>query len=322
MNNTKNQDPDPTPLDQAARAAWLYYIGGRTQDQIAREMGISRQRAQRLVSKAMAEGLVHVRLEHRVSRCMELEAALIRRFGLRLCRVALGLGQGADPVRAIAPVAAAELERMFSEVEPTVFAVGTGRTLRAAIEELRSLDCPHHKIVSLNGNIAPDGSASYFDVIMRIADKVRAPHYPMPLPVIAATPEERETFHSFAPVARTRKLAQTADVTFVGIGEMENDPPLLKDGFVTPNELAEMQQAGAMGEIAGWAYDESGTYLTVGANTRVAGVRLDPAPDRLSVGIAAGNHKVVAMRAAINGNLINGLITDEPSAEALLNTPD
>ena len=38
---------DDTPQDDlAARAGWLYYVGGMRQDQIAEELGISRQRAQ------------------------------------------------------------------------------------------------------------------------------------------------------------------------------------------------------------------------------------------------------------------------------------
>lgn len=56
-----SDDGEPTVLDEAARAGWLYYVGRMTQDQIAREMGVSRQRAQRLVSRAVAEGLIHVR---------------------------------------------------------------------------------------------------------------------------------------------------------------------------------------------------------------------------------------------------------------------
>ena len=95
-------DNDATPQDEAARAGWLYYVGQMTQDQIAREMGISRQRAQRLVSRAVADRLIHVRLEHPVSACLELEQALRRRFSLTCCRVAPSLGAGADPVRAIA----------------------------------------------------------------------------------------------------------------------------------------------------------------------------------------------------------------------------
>ena len=61
-----NDPTEPSLHDEAARAGWLYYVGGLTQDQIASELGVSRQRAQRLVSRAMAEGLIHVRLNHRI----------------------------------------------------------------------------------------------------------------------------------------------------------------------------------------------------------------------------------------------------------------
>jgi DNA-binding transcriptional regulator LsrR (DeoR family) len=38
-----SQNDIPTsPQDDAARAGWLYYVGGMTQDQIAAELGVSR----------------------------------------------------------------------------------------------------------------------------------------------------------------------------------------------------------------------------------------------------------------------------------------
>ena len=61
--------PGDRRLDDAARAGWLYYVARRTQDEIAREMGVSRQKAQRLVSHAASAGLVKVRLEHPIARC-------------------------------------------------------------------------------------------------------------------------------------------------------------------------------------------------------------------------------------------------------------
>ncbi|MEO1298709.1 MAG: sugar-binding transcriptional regulator, partial [Cyanobacteria bacterium J06636_16] len=39
-------------LDLAARAAWLYYIAGDTQEAIATKLEVSRQAAQRLVALA------------------------------------------------------------------------------------------------------------------------------------------------------------------------------------------------------------------------------------------------------------------------------
>jgi DNA-binding transcriptional regulator LsrR (DeoR family) len=158
----RSTETDATPLDDAARAGWLYYVGGMTRDQIAQELGVSRQRAQRLVSRAMAERLIHVRLEHRVSACLDLEARLTRKYGLRLCRVTLALADGIDPILSLAPTAAAEMERVLASAEPQVIALSTGRTLRASVEALTQMVAEQHKIVILIGNIAPDGSASYY----------------------------------------------------------------------------------------------------------------------------------------------------------------
>ncbi len=315
---TDKSDLDTNPLDDAARAGWLYYVGGMTQDQIARELGVSRQRAQRLVSRAMAERLIHVRLEHRISGLLDLEAAMTRRFGLRLCRVAPSLGEGIDPLPSIAPTAAAEMERFLRTSDPLVIALGTGRTLRAMVEELTSMECEQHRIVSLNGNISPDGSASYYDVIMRIADRVRAPHYPMPMPVIAQTTEERELFHALKPIQSVLHLAGQADVTFVGVGQMSDDAPLLKDGFINEAELHEMQALGVAGEIAGWVYDSDGRYLETSINRRVAGVRVAADVGRATIAIAGGPAKISALVAGLRGRLFNGLITDELTARYLL----
>ncbi|MCK0195838.1 sugar-binding transcriptional regulator [Ancylobacter sp. 6x-1] len=305
--------------DQAARAAWLYYVGGLTQDQIATEMGVSRQRAQRLVSRAVALGLIHVRLNHHLASSQELEAALRERFGLVRCRVVPGLGADRDPVRAIAPAAAAEMERVLREPKPLVIALGTGRAMRGMVEALSAVEAPQHRLVSLIGNIAPDGSASYFDVIMRLAEKVHAPHYPMPVPVISDTAEENATFQSLGPVRKVRELARTADVTFVGVGQMSDDAPLLKDGFLKPAELHEVQEAGAVGEVAGRIFDGEGRYLELTINRRLGGMHAPPtSPDKPVIGIAAGTSKVVAMGAALRARIINGLVTDEPTARAIL----
>ena len=314
-------DPEPSQSDDAARAGWLYYVAGMTQDQIARELGVSRQRAQRLVSRAMSEGLIHVRIEHPIAACLELEQALSDRFGLIRARVAPGLGPGADAVRAIAPAAAQELERFLAMPDPLVIALGTGRALRGMVDAMTTMDAPQHSLVSMIGNIAPDGSASFFDVIMRIADKVRAPHYPMPMPVISATLEEFAAFTALAPIARVRDLAARADVIFVGVGQMGDDAPLLADGFITRAELSALQARGAVGEVAGWVYDASGAYLETPGSTRNGGVMVLPRVARPAIGVAAGPSKVAAIRAALAAGILNGIVTDESTARALLAQP-
>lgn len=311
-------EPDITTLDEAARAGWLYYVGGLTQDQIAAALGVSRQRAQRLVAKAMAEGLVHVRLDHPIAQCLSLEKRLVARFGLAHVRVAPSLGPGGDPARATAGPAAALLERFLADPAPRVLAFGTGRALSSMVAALAPQVTERHRIVSLIGNIAPDGSASFYDVIQRLADKLHAPHFPMSVPLVSDTPQERALFHALGPVQAVVRLAQSADVTFVGVGQMGDDAPLYKDGFLTRLQLAEMQARGAAGEIVGRVYDNAGRYIETPLTGCIGGVQIEPGRAAPVIGVAAGASKVAAIRAALTGRLLNGLVTDEPTAEALL----
>src|SRR5271167_4063502 len=104
----KNGDNETTRLDDAARAGWLYYVAGNTQDEIARKLGVSRQTAQRLVSLAMSERLIKVRLDHPIARCMELSAALRQRYDLFYCEVAPTDPTSTSAALGIAQLAAAE----------------------------------------------------------------------------------------------------------------------------------------------------------------------------------------------------------------------
>ena len=84
---TRKSDADSDRLDDAARAGWLYYIAGNTQDEIAKKLGVSRQTAQRLVSLAVSEKLIKVRLDHPIGRCIELSGRLKEVYGLNMCEV-------------------------------------------------------------------------------------------------------------------------------------------------------------------------------------------------------------------------------------------
>jgi DNA-binding transcriptional regulator LsrR (DeoR family) len=307
-------------LDEAARAGWLYYVAGNTQDQIATKLGVSRQSAQRLVSLAVAEGLVKVRIDHPIAMCMTLARDLKDRFGLSFTEVVPSDPGSQSTTLGIAQSVAAEIERWLSRPEPTVLAMGTGRTLKAAVEQLPSIDCPQHKVVSLTGNIAPDGSAAYYNVVFTMADTVKSRSFPMPLPVIASSKAEREMLHAQAMIRPTLELAARADVTFVGIGELGPSAPLFIDGFISSDELAALRKAGAVGEIVGWSFDADGALIQGITNDRVASA---PIPERNRsqvIAAAMGSAKLPAIAAALKGQLINGLITDETTAQALLQT--
>ncbi|PWK71540.1 sugar-binding transcriptional regulator [Aminobacter sp. AP02] len=313
-----NSRTENARLDEAARAGWLYYVAGNTQDQIATKLGVSRQSAQRLVSLAMSEGLIKVRVDHPIANCLDLAARLRSRFALDLVEVTPSDPDSSSTTIGIAQAAAAEIEKWLRSAEPIVMAIGTGRTLKAAIEQLPPMECPHHKVVSLTGNISPDGSAAFYNVIFNMADTIKARSFPMPLPAIASSPEERKMLHSQPLIQPTLALAAQADVTFVGVGDMGPKAPLYEDGFITEAELKALQKAGAVGEIVGWAFDRDGRLIDGITNDRVASAPLPSRERSLVVALAMGERKLPGILAAITRRLVNGLITDESTAAALL----
>lgn len=314
----KLENGNSTRLDDAARAGWLYYIGGNTQEEIAAKLGISRQSAQRLVSLAVSEGLVKVRLDHPIARCMDLAAQLRTRFALDLAEVVPSDPGSTSTTIGVAQAAAAEMEKRLRSPQPLVMAVGTGRTLKATVEQLPPMECQQHRVVSLTGNIAPDGSASYYNVIFGMADAVKARLFPMPLPVIASSPEERELLHQQPMIRSTLQLVGEADVTFVGIGDLGPNAPLHEDGFLSRAELKALQKAGGVGEIVGWVFDREGRLVEGVTNERVASAPIPSRERSLVVAAAMGAQKLAGIRAAVSRRLVNGLITDEATAKALL----
>lgn len=305
-------------LDDAARAGWLYYVAGNTQDEIARKLGVSRQSAQRLVSLAVSERLIKVRLDHPIGRCMDLAEALRTKFGLQMCEVVPTDPEAPNLLSGVAAAAAVELERVLKSKEPRIIALGTGRALKAVVEQLPKMEAPQHRIVSLLGNMMTDGSATPYNAVIGMAERVGARHYPFPLPVLARDSDELKVMHAQEAVRHTLELSARADFTLVGIGQLNDTAPIFLDGFVSAPELRALRAAGATGEITSWVYDGDGKVIEGGHNSRVASAPLHPGNPRPVVGVAVGETKVPAIAAAIRGALINGLITSESTAEGLL----
>ena len=314
----KTRAEDLSRLDEAARAGWLYYVAGNTQEEIAAKLGISRQSAQRLVSLSISAGLVKVRIDHPISACLELSVALQARFGLTFCEVVPSDPASASTTLGIAEACAGEMERRLLQAEPLIMALGTGRTLKAAVERLPSMACPQHRIVSLTGNIALDGSASIYNVIFTMADAVQARHYPMPLPVIVSSLEERALLHEQKVVQSTLALVAETDVAFVGIGELGPKAPLVADGFITAGDRDILNGVHGIGEIVGWVFDREGSIIDCAFNDRVASAPLPDTRRSEVVAVAMGQAKAPGIRAAMTGRLVNGLITDEATARGLL----
>lgn len=305
-------------LDQAAHAAWLYYIAGNTQEEIATKLNVSRQAAQRLVALAVSEKLIKFRLDHPLSHCISLAESLRDQFGLAVCEVVPSSANSTSPYSGLGVCAATYLENYLVAKAPSILAFSSGRTLRAAVDQIPAMNQPHHKVVSTVGNMSHYGLAGRYEVVMHLSEQIGSQAYPLPVPAVATSTEERDLLQTQQAFMAVKSLAKQAKVTFVGISHIAWNSPLHEDGFINDEELTELIDLGAIGEIAGWAFDTQGNLLEKGTNTRVASLPLEQPAQKSTIGVAGGIGKAEAIRAALRGQLVTGLITDEAAAEAIL----
>ncbi|MEO6299621.1 MAG: sugar-binding domain-containing protein, partial [Paracoccaceae bacterium] len=85
-------------------------------------------------------------------------------------------------------------------------------------------------------------------------------------------------------------------------------------------EINKIRADGGVGELLGHFFDANGRILLTALTARTLTVSFAPEIDRI-VAVAGGADKVAAIRAVLKSGRLKGLITDERTAQALLEEP-
>jgi deoxyribonucleoside regulator len=320
----------PGELRQLVQCLELYYRQGRSQKDIAQELGVSAATVSRLLKRAMDEGFVRVELD--LPRTPELESALVATFGLRDA-VVIAAG-GRSDVRETLGVAAAAY---FEKVAASGMRVGVscGLTLYHTVRALRERRFRDLAVYPLSGestlklvDISPN------TLVGMMAAKYR-PHvtaYALPvqhLVSLRAIERERRRLLRDAEVRAIYDAAQAVAIALVGIGQIAERTP----GFCSLAEsygvsVRRLRELGVVGEVNYQPFDADGRLVDrpeLHALTRrvlaVTGERLQDLSrrgDRHVIAVAGGKGKVEAIRGALRGRFVNVLVTDEDVASALL----
>lgn len=302
----------------AARAAWLYFVGGLTQSQIAERLQVQSSKAHRLIARANRDGMIRVFVEGPVAACVALEESLAARFRLGLCQVTPDVSADPLPLKELGLAGAAYLRGVLDREEHSVIGIGHGRTLAACLDLMPHTPAHDTRFVSLLGGLTRRFAANPFDVIHRIAERTGAEAYVMPVPFYANTPEDRAVLLSQKGLSDVLQLAREATLYLVGIGTPEHDASLVTSGMVEAREIEAVRRAGACGEVLGYFLDAKGRPVDTELTARTLSIPFAELKARHTVAVAGGRDKVRAIRSVLESGCLYGLITDEATARALL----
>lgn len=307
---------EASEASSSIRAAWLYYVHGLTQAQVAQHLGMSRVKVHRLIARAHQQNWVKVFVEGSTAEGIALEQQLKHDFALDYCCVAPAAVDGAAAAdarfRSVGAAGALYLHQYLEQHPRASVGVGHGRTLAAVADALPKLLRPRAQFVSILGSLTRHSTANPFDVIYRFAERTGGAGYFVPAPFFVDSVDDAEIFRSQRMVQTVLELARTTNLVLVGIGNLRNAPAIYEP------ERKALAALGIVGELLGQFLDRDGQVVDCDMAQRSISLRLEALRGRSVVAIAEGLDKVVAIRATLRSGLVTGLITDELTARAVL----
>ncbi|WP_205944433.1 sugar-binding transcriptional regulator [Pelagibius litoralis] len=306
--------------EMAARAAWLHFVGGLTQSEVAKRLNVPNTRAHRYIARAQSEGLVRVFVDIESADCVALETQLMAAYGLSVCRVAMEAPEsGPLPLRALSAIGGDYLMQTVAAGAHEVIGVGHGRTIAASVDAMGRTPGENIRFVSMLGGLTRSYAANPYDVIHNLARKTKAEAYLMPAPLFANSAEDKQVMMGQSGLAATMDLIAKASLVVVGIGDMDSSGGgASADALDGPDAIAELSRLGAAAEILGQFLTAEGTILATPYDRRVMAPALESLRGREVVAIAGGESKVDAIRAALRSEMLTGLIIDEATARRLV----
>ena len=294
------------------KTAWYYYIENLTQQRVSELLGISRMRVMRLLEKARSTGVIQFTIRKDSAKRMEAEKLLATKFSLKdVCIVPDPSERSKDAANANVSRAAAMY--IHNRLEANRFInIGYGDTTSRVLNSLATFAEEPISCISLTGgvnNYLPNMQSQVFNARL----------YLIPAPLIVSSREMVKAIQEEGSVQEIRRMLKPSAFTVIGIGGMTGDATVFNSGVLNHNEMLYLRRQGAVGDVLSHFIDAAGNLVETEIEEKLISTPL-PTLKGLDnvIGVAAGLDKVEAIHAALLGEYVDILITDEATAQALL----
>ena len=294
----------------ALKIAHWYYIENMTQQEIAKKMGYSRQRVNRIVRSLIEDGIVSIVINDIDSENVLLEHKLENAFSLERVVIADTDESGHFSLDELTRKAAHFLDDYIQDGK--VVGVSWGNTLGETARHMRNTHKKNCLIVQLVGGLSAATQPIHPDEILRtFAQKLDCSYSVLYAPAILDSEAARQVLSQQEMYKETFGRMESCDIAVVGIGQMDDAATLIKQGYLESSCLETMIRQGYIGDVCFNHYKADGSLGNSSLNNRVMGVDMATLQKIPSVvAIAGGESKSLAVMGALRSGCINALVTD------------
>ncbi len=300
-----------------AAVARRYFVEEVSKSRIADEMGVSRFKVARLLDQARRDGVVTIEVRTPTHVDLPLSERVARLFSLRQVVAVRPADPGpAGLRRALGAACGSLLAHRLTEDD--VLGVSWGRTLQALADESPAL--PPADVVQLVGSIpGVDLDVGPLELVRRLGHRTGGRVHPLHVPAVLPEPGLAAALRATDPVRATLAAHERLTHAVVGVGAWAPTGSSLRP-LLPPDVVRACEEAGAVAETCSTVLDAEGQVV---AGSLVPDHCVAVTTDRLRavrdvVAVAAGAEKVEAVRAVVRAGLVHHLVTDVPTARALL----
>jgi len=302
------------------RIAYMFYEKGLTKREISKRLHISRPTVLKLLKEAKDEGIVRIEIIDKNKNIdFDLEEKVKDKYGLKDIKIIkndLNLSNEKLKMK-IGNEAAFYCERYIKSHNK--IGISWGATLKYMINNLKENKSINIEVVSLLGGFNNMGEEVSATILCgKLLSRYKGKEYILFSPAILENNKYTELFLLNNEIKYVFEKMKYLDIALVGIGPYNSKSALIKNNIFSNKEIQELNNRGAVGNICCHFYDKDGKETRL-ENRKVVGINLEDLKKiKRVIGIAGGFEKIGAIKGALNGNLINELITDDITAKELL----
>lgn len=300
----------------------LYYIEGRNQAAIAKQLNLSTAKVNRLIRHARDQGLVEINIRTPFQNLFELENQLVDASGIPEAIVISTLSEDTETVMQTVGRTAAEF--LINQLrDGDTICIGGGKALYSIVQSIETRRKFDVRVVPATGGVQGRHYTDVNYLAARLADRLGGKAYQLHAPLFADTTKERNTLLKMRQTKEILDMARNAQIALHGIGAVvASSSSYFEMRYNSPSEVVRkkiIDKEKARGDIFANLYNLDGEICAPSYNDKVVGLTLEELHKiPLNIGVAATEDKVLPVFGALKGNLLKTLITDEITANGVL----
>jgi DNA-binding transcriptional regulator LsrR (DeoR family) len=305
------------------RVARLYHEEGLTQTEVARRLGLTQVAVSRMLKKAQESGIVRTTVVTPPGAFTDLEDLLEQKFSLQQAIVGDAVRDSEESVLSAIGSAAAQFLESTLKAGEVIGISSWSTTLLSMVDHMHPISKAENCLVvqMLGGVGNPSAEQHANRLAIRLARLVHGEARFLSAPGLVGSARAAKVLLEDRSVSETVALFSNVSLALVGVGALEPSALVASSGNTFSRaELEDLQKSGAVGDICLCFYDAAGRHVRGALDGRVIGIDLESLRRvQRSVALCGGKKKFPAILGALRGQWVNTLITDQYTAQRLVN---